>query len=64
MLAEKLRLRIQNTPAQVQGRPLGICVSIGLASTAPDADASFDTLYAAADQALYQAKQWGRNRVV
>jgi len=64
VLAEKLRLRIQNTPAQVQGRPLGICVSIGLASTAPDADSSFDTLYAAADQALYQAKQWGRNRVV
>jgi len=64
MLAEKLRLRIQNSPAQVQGRPLGVCVSIGLASATPDADASFDTLYAAADQALYQAKQWGRNRVV
>ncbi|WP_051443674.1 GGDEF domain-containing protein [Curvibacter gracilis] len=64
VLAEKLRLRIQNTPAHVQGRPLGICMSIGLASTAPDAEASFDTLYAAADQALYQAKQWGRNRVV
>jgi len=64
ILAEKLRLRIQNTPAEVQGRPLPICVSIGLASTAPDAEASFDTLYAAADHALYQAKQWGRNRVV
>lgn len=64
MLAEKLRLRIQNTPAQVQGHALGICVSIGLTSTAPDAGSSFDALYAAADHALYQAKQWGRNRVV
>ena len=64
VLAEKLRLRIQNTPAQVQGRALPISVSIGLASAVSDAESSFDTLYAAADQALYQAKQRGRNRVV
>jgi diguanylate cyclase (GGDEF)-like protein len=37
-------------------------VSIGIA-TAKDADASFDVLFGRADQALYRAKQAGRNRV-
>lgn len=64
VLAEKLRLRVQNSPARLPATQLDLRVSIGLASAAPDSDASFETLYAAADQALYQAKQWGRNRVV
>jgi diguanylate cyclase (GGDEF)-like protein len=43
--------------------PVGITVSIGVASWPAQAD-SAQTLLAAADAAMYAAKQSGRNRVV
>ncbi|MDX5445324.1 MAG: diguanylate cyclase [Zoogloeaceae bacterium] len=59
--AERLRQRI------AEARPAGvpITVSIGIAATSSDrTGASFETLFKAADAALYQAKRGGRNRVV
>ena len=59
--AERLRQRI------AEARPAGvpITVSIGIAATSPDrTGASFETLFKAADAALYEAKRGGRNRVV
>ena len=44
-------------------QPVRLTVSIGVASY-PDDGTSFSTLVEAADRALYEAKQRGRNRVV
>lgn len=45
------------------GQPLRITVSAGIAVAAPDSLLSADRLYGRADQALYEAKHAGRNRV-
>jgi diguanylate cyclase (GGDEF)-like protein len=63
-LAEKLRQRLHDTPASWDGQFIAISMSIGLASPSTSERGSFDDLYQEADQALYQAKQRGRNCVV
>lgn len=63
-LAEKLRQRIAATPVRWQDTSIPITASIGLAGTTAQEKHDFDSLYAQADKALYQAKQLGRNRVV
>ncbi|MDK2122937.1 GGDEF domain-containing protein [Parachitinimonas caeni] len=60
--AERLRERIQETPLHLpNGQLLPLTVSIGAAQAR--ANATLAELLAAADRALYQAKQAGRNRV-
>ncbi len=49
---------------EVESGPLGITVSIGIASARPADGGSLRELIEAADRNLYQAKQDGRNRVV
>ena len=63
-LAEKLRAKVQATPPQWQGKPLPVTVSIGVSGPPAGTDMRFEQLYALADQALYAAKEQGRNRVV
>ncbi|MDD0809113.1 diguanylate cyclase [Curvibacter sp. RS43] len=64
-LAEKLRQRLEQSPVRVQNEVIHITASIGLSAAGPqDKNADFDSLYQSADQALYQAKHQGRNRVV
>ena len=55
----ELRFRDQTKPCA----PEGITVSIGVATAEPGSNGSAEKLIAAADRALYQAKQFGRNRV-
>ena len=59
-LAERIRIGIENLPCDLQP-PSPLTVSIGVACGASDA---IDQLIAEADQALYAAKDRGRNCVV
>ncbi len=62
-MAERLRHVVAAQPIGIgSGRKLNLTVSIGLATYPDDADAE-GPLIAAADQALYAAKNGGRNRV-
>jgi len=60
-ICERLRARVEATPVDIgTGAPLRITISIGIAA-APAYD--LDALMQRADEALYAAKQAGRNRL-
>lgn len=61
-LAERLHTSIQNLVIPNDNQTLQITVSIGVATQTIAAD-SLDTLLKQADQALYSAKNEGRNRI-
>lgn len=60
--AERLRERVAGVEVEAGGGRLAVTVSIGIASLKRD-DASADAALARADDALYHAKENGRNRV-
>jgi diguanylate cyclase (GGDEF)-like protein len=63
VFAERLRQRVAETPMRIDdGRSLHITVSIGIAAMGGRHPAG-DTALIRADQALYRAKDGGRNRV-
>ena len=66
-VAEKIRLATCTSPVMVadaQGRrPLPVTVSIGLAWAGPTSDATLQALLDLADEAVYESKHGGRNRV-
>jgi len=62
-MAERMRAAVEAQSFDVEaGAPIKITVSIGVASWPAQAD-NMQTLVAAADAAMYAAKQGGRNRV-
>lgn len=61
-VAERLRATLAQSPVLAAGRAIGYTLSIGVASLSP-ADQGVEDLLRRADQALYQAKRLGRNRV-
>jgi len=61
--AERLRDAIRNLSIEWQDEVISVTVSTGVA-TAHRTDDALDDLLQRADQALYQAKEAGRNRVV
>ncbi len=61
-IAERILLGIANHPFQKDGIPLKPGISIGVASF-PDDAADAESLFQAADKAMYRAKQSGRNRI-
>jgi len=64
-LAERIRARVsEQTMRLPDGAGVPITISVGLACTANLDVSSHEELYAAADKALYTAKQAGRNRVM
>uniref|UniRef100_A0A7C4LNY0 diguanylate cyclase n=1 Tax=Schlesneria paludicola TaxID=360056 RepID=A0A7C4LNY0_9PLAN len=62
-IAENIRQAVESQPVVFNGLTIRVTVSIGVA-TWPIHAQSAETLVAAADAALYQAKSHGRNRVV
>lgn len=63
-IAERLRAHVEATPVPVSdGQSVQITVSVGLAYANTSESPDLDTLLHAADQALYQSKRQGRNRV-
>ena len=65
-LAEQLRQAVQAAPCEWQGQRIAFTVSIGVAASADtpaDPSRTSEALLQAADQALYRAKDDGRNRV-
>ena len=61
--AERFRENLVRHPVSVDGKPLPVTVSIGLAQFNRSAHRDDDGLYRAADSAVYRAKDAGRNRV-
>jgi diguanylate cyclase (GGDEF)-like protein len=63
LLAERIRASVADKQIDIGGEhPVKITVSIGIASY-PQSAASIDELFTMMDQALYAAKENGRNRV-
>lgn len=64
ILAERLRSRVEAHTFNFMRADIPVTISVGVA-TYPELDAkTVDELIAAADEALYEAKRGGRNRVV
>jgi diguanylate cyclase (GGDEF)-like protein len=64
IVAEKIRHAIHALQIPHSASSFGrVTLSIGIAARVPEVDDASDTLIAAADQALYQAKHNGRDRV-
>ncbi|MCW8929472.1 MAG: sensor domain-containing diguanylate cyclase [Gammaproteobacteria bacterium] len=61
-LAERLRIKTHNFNLDLGNRQFNITISLGIA-TYPDHGQECDTILERADQAMYQAKRKGRNRV-
>ena len=62
-IAEQIREAVEQLP-RAEGDELPMTVSIGISTWTTKTDATLEQLLFAADKALYQAKERGRNRVV
>ena len=60
-ICERVRLQVKKYPLQLDGQPIPVTLSIGLASLQQHLDIQHAIV--AADQALYQSKQQGRDRL-
>jgi diguanylate cyclase (GGDEF)-like protein/PAS domain S-box-containing protein len=62
-VAEQIRVAVEQLAIIHEGNPHNcVTVSVGCATRVPQRDTAPDSLFTAADQALYQAKAGGRNR--
>ena len=60
-LAERIRKRVQNATMDYEGKRLSVTITLGVAICSPDLGG--DAAIAKADEALYEGKRLGRNRV-
>jgi len=64
IFCERLRKKIEAATVRYESKEIRFTVSIGLAQFIPEIDKSVAQLIKRADDALYAAKQQGRNRVI
>jgi diguanylate cyclase (GGDEF)-like protein len=62
-IAEHIRAAVEQMP-KVEGAEVAMTVSIGISTWTTASEMTLEQLLFAADKALYQAKEGGRNRVV
>ncbi|MGB5740322.1 MAG: GGDEF domain-containing protein [Woeseia sp.] len=63
MVAERLRARLEQTPVAVKAGQISMTASFGVAELSAQ-DADIESILVRADEALYRAKDSGRNQVV
>ncbi|CBL45335.1 Hypothetical protein HDN1F_17520 [gamma proteobacterium HdN1] len=63
-IAERLRKAISDAVVEIDGNRISISASFGVACYPTHAISDLNDLLKAADQALYEAKRGGRNRVI
>ncbi len=63
-LAERVRVATEQIPESVLGIDRNVTMSFGLTAQIPHSGTNLELLLKTADEALYQAKEQGRNRVV
>lgn len=63
-VAERLRKFVSDNPFKFGGHEISITLSVGVAGIEDDPEITLDKLFNEADQALYHAKQAGRNQVI
>jgi len=63
-VAERIRKEVETTPFQVPDAQVQVTLSIGVVSRIPTRADDSRILFEQADQALYDAKAAGRNRVM
>lgn len=61
-VVERIREKLTRTKLRYRGREIGVTASCGLAEFEPNEE--METVFSRADDALYQAKEQGRNRCV
>lgn len=61
---ERIRLRIDQSPMEIENYGIHVTMSFGAATVQPSQDNSYPELIKIADKALYEAKNSGRNRVI
>ncbi|MDI9246031.1 diguanylate cyclase [Marinobacter sp. CHS3-4] len=63
-VAEKIRKKIEETGFRVSDEILHLTVSVGICAGCPERADATKSMFAKADEALYEAKGAGRNRVI
>lgn len=64
-VAERLRIKVESTPLEYEGKSISVTVSQGVCTIEPTQPyLTVEQMLKVADEALYQAKEAGRNQVV
>lgn len=63
VVAERIREQVQSRPIVTEGANFPVTMSIGICAEVPTDELNVDAMLKAADLALYQSKESGRNRV-